>query len=295
MRAAATRQRPRLTQREAEALAIMQNEGVTGTQALASRLRISPRQGRTLKQRLREKGYLNKAAMPVGGCAAMAATPPARIRLHAVQLKVGVIGGVQLAPRVIPDFMGCRVVVHRQLVEVYAREGVVFYGVSEDEAQTAAMEFFERLGRRLENDLNCILIKPRSQNWEIVKAEWATEGSNVARRHIEEGVKLEVFATEDGHRWLWGDWSKQEPEHETGGSTGKVDSQEVNKHLNDWRDFHPPTNSQLFGMLQRVLELQVQTAEFQKEQAAGLATIIKLMQPPEQPKMPEGRRPDYFG
>jgi hypothetical protein len=115
----------------------------------------------------------------------------------------------------------------------------------------------------------------------------------VAKRHTGDAKNLKVYATEDGHLWLWGDWSKSSPEHETG---AKVDSVEVNKHLNDWRDFHPPTNSQLFGMLQKIIELQAQTAEFQKEQAAGLAGVIKLLSPSSEPSVVDEKgRPDYFG
>ncbi|MBR9703096.1 hypothetical protein GOV10_03610, partial [Candidatus Woesearchaeota archaeon] len=182
----------------------MSSERVYGSQALAARLKISPRQARRLIQKLRDKGCLDRADAPRGGCPDIEDSPTRKLRLHAVQLKIGVLGGQVLKKRIIPDFMGCRIVVHPRMIEVYARKDIAFYGTDENDAQNLALDFFDRLGRKLQHDLNCLLIKSRAQNWELVKAEWATEGSEVARKSIEEGVKLEVFETESGRLWMWG-------------------------------------------------------------------------------------------
>lgn len=293
---------PHLTRNEAQVLSFLTHDFLTVAQ-IAVRRRTSKRAVYKIRESLIEKGYLNRVNVHKGGGVVNPANLSApvasqKIRLHAMQWKVGILRSTSwesVQPRIIQDFMGCYVNVQPGLVEIYAKDGIYFEGADEWAVMMLALQFFERLALRLENDLRISLIKPRSQNWELVKAEWATEDSEVAKRHVGDATPLKVFATEDGHLWFWGDWSKKTPEHETGGKTGKVDSVEVNKHLNDWRDFHPPTNSQLFGMLQKVLELQAQTSEFQKEQAAGLATIIKLMQPPQPPEMPTTGRPDYFG
>lgn len=280
---------PPLTPNEAMVLSLLTQEFLTVAQ-IAVRRKTTKRAVQLIRRRLIEKGYLSREASQGGGVSRSLRSTTQQLRLHAMQWKVGILWG-QTEARVIQEFMGCHINVGKGFLEIYAKEGLVFEGPDEWACMALALQFFERVGLRLENDLGVKLIKPRSQNWELVKSEWATEGSEVAERHIGDGAALKVFATENGNLWFWGDWSKKTPEHET---SNKVDSVEVNKHLNDWRDFHPPTNSQLFGMLQKVLELQVQTAEFQKEQAAGLATIIKLMEP-QSPELPGGRRPDYFG
>lgn len=282
-----------LKPREREVLGLMVSEGLTLPKQIAARLQIQPRTARHYVQSLKEKGLVDISGNPRGGVCGNSGntTEQGRIRLHALQFKVNVIGGVELAPRVIQDFMGCRVVVHSHLVEIYASNKVYFHGRDEDEAMQVAMEFFERLAHRLSHDLDCILIKPRAQNWSLVKAEWATEDSQVARRHQVEGVKLEVHASEDGHVWLWGDWSKQQPEHET---RDKLDSELVNRRVNDWRDNDPPTDTQLYALIGRMMEYQEQTGQQLRDVTATVKLLVKQMKPPEMPELPEGR-PPYVG
>lgn len=283
-----------LKPREREVLGLMVSEGVRTPKQVAARLQIHPRTARQYVQRIRESGLLKLTGDPIGGVCGDSGetTARGRIRLHAAQICIEPIGGVSLKPRVLMDFNGCRVVVHQHLVEIYARENIVFYGRDENEAQEAFMEFFERLAHKLENDLNVLLVKPRAQNWRIVKAEWATEDSQVARRHVSEGVRLECFATEDGHRWLWGDWSKKTPEHET---REKIDSEIVNRRLNDWRDWNPPTDSELYAMVGRIMQYQEQTGQQLRDIAATVKLLVKQFEPPREEEMPEGWRPYYAG
>lgn len=296
-----------MTESEAQVLSLLTQEFLTVAQ-IAVRRKTSKRAVQLIRQRLIKKGFLGGAsgceASQGGGVAKVAKHHDGvtKIRLHGMQWKIAVLHSSsweRVQPRIIPDFMGCHVAVEDGRVEIYTKEGVFFDGADEWSAMALALQFFEKLALRLEHDLRITIIKPRAQNWTLVKSEWATEGSEVANRCIGDDIPLKVFAREDGHLWFWGDWSKKTPEHETGGRSAKVDSEEVNKHLNDWRDFHPPTNSQLFGALQRVIELQLQTAEFQKEQAAGLSMVIKLMTPPQPTELPpeakSSGRPWYVG
>lgn len=287
-RSVSRQEHTKLTPREQVMMTLMQQEGLTSVQALALRLKIVPRVARRMKQKLREKGCLNAAGVPIGPPGGgppdqsgpigtdTPTTKGRRIRLHAVQFQVKVLNSQRLKPRVIPDFMGCRVVVHDRTVDIYGRKGVAFYGIDEDDAQAACLEFMELLGRRLEHDLKCLLVKPRAQNWCMVKAEWATESSELAGWHIRREAPLQVQDRE-GKVWLWGDWSTAEPEHE---ARLKTDSALVNRRLNDWREHDPPTDTELHRWIGISMRLQETTAFQVHELSMGLRTVVELLKPP---------------
>lgn len=290
----------KLTRTEAEVLSFLQNEGLTVTQ-IALRRKTSKQAVYKIRERLITKGYFNPEGCLVGGVSSTSSTfsPSSddvigKIRLHAQQFRIGIIQKKENFEKIrkargniIPDVLGCHVVVHSHCVEVYAKKQTVFYGVDEWSAMAQSMDFFQRVAVRLENDLDVVLVKAKHQNWEMVKAEWATEGSEVAKRHLEDNASLEVRTTDDGRVWFKADWSnpKGDPEHEAvHRRTGKPDSEEVNKHLNDWRDFKPPTNSQLAGALYEVTclfkkqaSMMQDSARLNRDTTAGVNFVVSQM------------------
>ncbi len=281
-----------LRPREREVLGLMVSEGLRTPRQVAARLRIHPRTARQYIKTLRDAGLLNICGEPMGGVSGESGERKGRVRLHAVQFKAGIIGGV-CRPRVIPRVLGWRVVVNRSCVEFYGGGGC-WFGRDESEAFGRCLDDVVRCAHRVSHDLRVILVKPRRNNWELVRAEWATEDSEVAREHEVRGVRLEVRGVEDGRVWLWGDWSKKEPEHET---RDKEDSEAVARRLNDWRENDPPTDSELYGMVGRLLSYQEQTQKQLRDVSATVNFLMRRLKQSEDGDVPgESRgRPYYVG
>ena len=67
--------------------------------------------------------------------------------------------------------------------------------------------------------------------------------------------KIKVFAQEDGKLAFITDDSFGFNEDETvHPKTSKPDREEIDKHINDWRLHHPPTNSQLSSIIYKQAE-----------------------------------------
>lgn len=228
---------------------------------------------------------------------------PNKIRLHGMQWRVDLI---QTGAGYVRELLrgnkrslwGVTVMLFPFHLEFYSTPECVFYGESENVAMAASVAFWDRFAKRLETDLDVLLLKDRSNNWTLVKSEWATEGSDVGRRAAVEGETWRFFAREDGKLWFSCDASKLNAgggfEHETHHArTAKSDSEKVNRMLDEVRS-GSPSFSELSILLREVLLAQRGQAE---ATAMLQAHVIAQLPPSEsvEPVVPKGWRPPYVG
>lgn len=253
--------------------------------------------------RLRRKGLLNPANVGVsrdgGGWGSRNSKGVAKgvassevWRVEAQQLKVRIISGSDSYARMlrsgnlVQDFEGCQLRLYPEMIEIYSR--VHFFGSDVNAAYARSLEFWDGFGRRLENQFKIILIKPRANNWLFVKGcEVALQGSEIARQAEVDGSRIRLFARDDGKLWFSCDWSNGKAkgyEHETHHPVrGKLDAERIERQLWDWSLNDPRTNSELDSLVSRLVEASVRQAELNKETAAGLSAVVKLLYPSQKP------------
>lgn len=130
---------------------------------------------------------------------------------------------------------GNTILIHNDIIQYYCAKS--FFGYDSWAATAKAMKYHDRVIRTLENDLKCILIKPRSQNITRVKSEYAHIKNGLAKKLEREGEKFRCRASEDGHIWFEIDNSWNFHEAETKGKTAQRDMQKVIEPVfNDMRD-----------------------------------------------------------
>lgn len=161
---------------------------------------------------------------------------------------------------------------HKNSIEVYAGEGKSFFADKAQKAFSDSLKYWNSFFVKLENHLNVILIKPRCQNIRLVNQHFARVNSKLQEHSVEHDYKIKIYGKDDGKLWFIADDSFGLAEDETvHPKTSKYDREEVDKHLNDWRDNNPPVNSQLATAISKTNEsIQSMTKDvstFTKESA----------------------------
>lgn len=173
------------------------------------------------------------------------------IRLHGQEFNIRIIYqdhnyGNRLSKSNIIYIEGHTIKLYRSSIEVYAGEGISFYGDNAQEAFSKSLVYWKKFFVRLENELKIILVKPKSQNIRIVNQHYARGDSEVYANATDHKEKIKIFAKEDGKLAFITDdsfgFNEDEAVHP---KTAKPDREEIDKQINDWRLNHPPTNSQL--------------------------------------------------
>lgn len=174
----------------------------------------------------------------------------------------------------------------KDAIEVYS--GQSFYADTVQKATVRSFNYWNRLFIRLENEFNVIILKPKYQNIKLVNQHYAEVNNELAEESEKKGDKIRVYTTDDGKLWFTIDNSFNLHEAETvHPSTAQHDIATVVSFFNDLRDNTPPTLSQLMGIINKM-------AEINKDTAAGLNAFIKSQLPNKEDVMPEGQA-DYFG
>lgn len=159
------------------------------------------------------------------------------IRLHAQQFSIRPIwksDKYQLSIGKKIEIDNNTILVHADSIQYYCKHS--FFG-SDTWASTAkSFEYHNKIFRILENDLGCVIVKDRSQNIEIVKAEYAHIQNGLAKMMENEGRKIRVRSF-DGKVWFEIDNSWKLHEAETRGKTAQIDMQKVvEPFFNDMRE-----------------------------------------------------------
>lgn len=281
--------RPGLTPREAEILTYLNEQGLTVAQ-VAARRGWSKRYVRQVRQRLQKKGVFRANVPPPlknKGDPGTSGT----LRLHAQKFTIELIQPA--SSRYFERHQGRVFFLDGNNVQCFSKVVCIqankeFQGKDEDEALARSMEYWARFFARLENDLGTPLMKDRKQNITMTYAEWATENSELARECEKRDRRLRIYAA-DGKLRFTTDWSKTHEHEAHHHKTGRDDSVQGNRFVNDVLD-HPeaPTFTEL-------VKVTLLIAQHQKEAAAGMQAIINLLKPREpELDLPKGR-PDYFG
>jgi len=162
---------------------------------------------------------------------------------------------------------------YKNSIEVYS--GNSFMGKDAQEATAKSFKYWQKLFTRIELDLKIIILKHRSENIKHVKSHYAEINNELAKHYEITGDKIKIKAREDNKVWFTIDNSYNLREAETmHPTTAKRDMQEViAPFFNDLRDNNPPKLSEIMQTISQIVEMN-------KETAAGLNSIVKLLTPP---------------
>lgn len=222
------------------------------------------------------------------------------VRLHGQEFNVKILwkgpGYKDLVGKLV-DIDSNSIRLYRDSLEIYGTAS--FIAPDEHKATADSMRYWSRFFRKLENDLNIIIVKARQQNITLVKAHYAEINNEMARDCEVNHDKVQIFAREDGKLWFIIDNSFNFWEAETlHTQTSKQDMGKVRKQLNDWRDHDPPTNSELSQALWDAIEINKETSDallsfvrLLHDAIAGLASINKAKGGQ---SGQEKKRPDYI-
>lgn len=304
-----------LTPLQKQVLVFINHQGLTIKQ-VADKLGITTQAVYKVVKRLRERGFVVR---PGGGVSSFA--PPkfvgrGVIRLHGQRILLPAPKGTRYEElrrgRNSVLVRGALVNFHRDVVELVSR-GVEFYGDSPEEALERSLSFWEWVVAVLERDFNIVLLKDR-RGFRRALEHYARVDSRVAG---EVSSKLyRVRGSKDGKTWLLFDASKGFPEYEAvdgdvafddmrlvkpyldeleGDDWGLWRPEDVESFLNDLRDNRPPKLSEQAKLLLSVVRLQRETNFYLKEVSAGLAGLLRLLQPPVLSESSDDVVVDYVG
>lgn len=207
-------------------------------------------------RKLKQKGAFNNGLQVVDKTEAL--VNQRLIRLHGQEFNIGILHQnekyqKQLKSSNLLFLSGHTIKLYRNSIEIYAGQGISFYGDDTDEAFSKSLEYWKRFITRLEHELSLILLKPRARNIRLVNQHFARGESEIAENAINNKGRIKVFAQEDGKLAFITDDSFGFKEDETVHPvTSKPDREEIDKQVNDWRLNHPPTNSQLASHIMQV-------------------------------------------
>lgn len=166
---------------------------------------------------------------------------------------------------------------YKDSIEIYSKQS--FWGKNEQEATRISLIYWERFFIKLENRYNILLFKEGKNNIRLVNQHFAEVDSEVAKDYLKRKETLSLIAREDGKGWFNLDnsfgFNERECIHP---ETSKQDSEKVSKQVNDWRDYDPPTNSELAqSILQTNNQIQIFT-QASAEYGLHIKSHIKAIQ-----------------
>lgn len=178
------------------------------------------------------------------------------IRLHAQQFLITPLSQSErynLAIGKIINIDNNTIIVNSDVLQYYCNHS--FFGSDSWAATAKSLEYFNRILRTLENQLNCVLSKPRSENITMVKSEYAHIQNGLAKKLEREGEKVKVRSDNDGKVWFHIDNSWNLHEAETIGKNAQRDMQRViEPFFNDMRDKTNYLPSDTKSMIDKLVE-----------------------------------------
>lgn len=210
--------------------------------------------------KLRKKGAITRGLKKVENFQPTI-QPFSKIRLHGQEFNIKIIWQdnkyqtiLQKSNLIYID--GNTIRLYGNSIEIYS--GHNFFAENEQIATRKSLDYWRKFFIRLEHDLKIILVKPRSANIRIVNQHYARTDSELSESAIERGERLRIYAVEDGKLAFTTDDSFGFREDETlHPKTAQKDRGKIDKQINDWRLFNPPTNSQLAVHIKGVVDNQV--------------------------------------
>jgi hypothetical protein len=165
---------------------------------------------------------------------------------------------------------------YQDSIEIYS--GKSFYSDDVGKATAKSFEYWNKLFRRLENDLGLLLVKNRYQNIKLVKNHYSYINNGMAQEFNENKIKIRLYATEDSKMWFEIDNSLNLDEAETTHTqTASRDMQNiVRKTFNDLRDNFAqkgrevPVMSEIMTAIEQLTKQNIETA-------TGLNAVVQLL------------------
>jgi len=165
---------------------------------------------------------------------------------------------------------------YRNSIEVYAGEGTSFFGETEQRATAKSLVYWERFFHKLEHEFKIILIKPRCENINLVSHHYGNIFCDFSKDCSKNKQRIRIYAREDGKLWFDMDNSFKFKEREhPHPETAKQDSELVSKHIDDWRNNNPPTNSELAIHVQELIQDRKFWAKHQRSHVAAIKELSK--------------------
>jgi hypothetical protein len=257
----------KLTKAEKEVLHLISDEFLTVKQ-MCIRRQCSRQAVYKIIKKLQKKGAydsafqrLTKSDPPVN----LVNQNASKIRLHGQEFNIRILWQdnkyQQMMSRSNITFIdGNTIRLYRNSIEIYS--GQAFFGENEQQTTSKSLVYWMRFFTRLEHDLKIIIVKQRSANIKLVNQHYARTDSEISESAIERGERIRIYAQEDGKLAFITDDSFGFKEDETVHPiTAKQDRKAVDKQVNDWRIYNPPTNSELAISIQDVTKNQMIFAE----------------------------------
>jgi len=168
------------------------------------------------------------------------------------------------------NIMGNNVMLHKNKLQIYSN--VDFWSADPKKAFHDSLTYWSKFALRLESDLDIVLIKNRLQNWKLVNMHVAEVDNELANDYQVRGDKLQVYGR-DGKLWALIDNSFNLRELETVSGVRSVDDMErVQGVFNDYREGSAPLPSDVWRLV-------AQSVKLHEESAAGIRSLVELMQP----------------
>ena len=294
----------KLTEREAEVLHLLTREFETPKQ-VAIRLKITDKRVYQIIKSLKKKGLITshyKAIEKLGGLYSRGGGIHS-IRLHAQQFHITpVFRGEKYKDYVnkLVTIDGNSVMVYRNSIEVYSN--TFFFGRDVDDVTAESMRYWTRFFRRLENDFDCIILKPRVNNIKLVKqGEYAEINNELATEARKEADKIRLYTDDDHKLWFVCDNSFNMDEAETvHPATSKRDMGDVVKPFMNTLRNNPHVLEDLFRSLREIRDIQLEQAKINKETTMILYSLVELLRLPysnlgKKDRQGSEDRPEYIG
>lgn len=252
---------PQLTNSESQILNLITDEFLTIKQ-ITLKLNISKQYVYRVLHSIKKKGYLNQGLQKVDK--SQCTSQPNR--LHGQEFNIRIINKSQkyldnLKKSNLLIKSGHTIRLYNNSIEIYAGEGISFYGSTEQEATSKSLVYWKKFIVGLENDYKIILLKDRVMNIRLVNQHYAIINSKICKNAIENKKRYKVFADEDGKLCFITDDSFGLKEDETvHPETAKQDREYINNFINDLRH-NPSTFSQVYEAMNKMLEVQAMYSE----------------------------------
>lgn len=318
---------PKLSKTEKEILRLIQ-EGIIAPKSLAVAHNCDPKNIYKYLNQLRKKGLIDRSNRLVelrrGTCPPQegggvpkqqhAEGGAVAMRVHGQQLWIEILYKTpahedKIGTEIFID--GNRVLVWRDVIEVYAEKNLSFIAKAEHQKSTEelvndatekSLDYWASVIGRIQNDLKIVLIKNRAQNIRIVKQHIAEVGNEFAKDTEMKGEKFHIYAKEDGKLCMLVDASHNTPEFEfVHPKTSNPDAKRVAPHFADLRDIYSPLPSEVWKTLTETIKTQQKTATTQeevikyvKEIGAGLNVLVKILNPQEQKESDDKKKPSKY-
>lgn len=266
-----------LTKTEREIFYLYKIEGLNIKQ-IAKKRNVSDKSVYKVRSRLRKKGiFSNFSKVENFQC-----TSDRKFRLHAQEFNIKIISKNKKYEETLKrtnllEIEENIIRLYKNSLEIYSKKS--FFGNDEQESDSESQKYWYSFFIRLENEFDIIILKPRKQNIKIVKEHFSETNSEIAKEYIKRKNKFMIPSKEDGKFWFSIDDSFGLKEREClHPKTAKEDSQKVSKQLQDWRNYDPPTNSELSNAIMLVTKNQIKIQESDLEYRENIKTHIKSIQ-----------------